>query len=134
MWYMDILIFKNAFDDRNSNNTTSIPFSIYCPVINIEESDWIIGKTFLLSVESPRSSATILKRYSEIILSKTGKASQCNQVKLSPSLVKNSELLWKCTLNAVATTIQLKNLKYHYPFILACSGRKSIRCWKRNEN
>ena len=49
MQKMDIVIFKGAINNRYSNITTCIAFSIQDTVIKIEKIDWSICTTFLLS-------------------------------------------------------------------------------------
>ena len=70
MQYMDLVIFKGAFNASYGNNATCIDFSIQDTVINtfIERSGWSIHATFLISGKPLISSATLLKRYSDIII------------------------------------------------------------------
>ena len=68
MWYIDIVILKDEFDDIYRNNATVTVFSIQDNIIHVEENDWSICATFILSVWPLRSSANLLKSYSNIII------------------------------------------------------------------
>ena len=67
---MYIVIIKGALNGRYINSATWIDFKIQDTIINVEESDWIIRTDPLLDRLPPRSSHTILKRYSDIIIFK----------------------------------------------------------------
>ena len=66
---MDIVILKCDFNDRYGNNSKCIEFSIQDNFINtiIEEKNWIIRATCLLSGKPLISSDTLFNSYSDII-------------------------------------------------------------------
>ena len=65
---MDKVIVKGDSNKMYSNNSTCIYFSVQDTEINIGESDWLIFVSCILSDEPPRSSATLLKSFSAIII------------------------------------------------------------------
>ena len=70
MQYVDLVIFNGASNDKYNNNAKFICVSIKDAVINaiIKESDWRKRPTFLINGKPLISSATLLNRYSDIII------------------------------------------------------------------
>ena len=64
---MDIIIVKIGRNDMYWDNVPCIAFRLKGNVINVEESGWSVCENFCLGSEPPRSSATLVKRFCDIL-------------------------------------------------------------------